>query len=185
MSYKKLNRITPALFGLMTGILSIGFAQADVRSEYPVPSVDHMLFYIQKSTNTNTVVYQLNLGEQGQLDRNKPIKVFWVRYQEEGQRKNLSFFERKFAYGVILKQLEEDANVFDVKLVALKSREFKLESSENGMARLVTDINGKRARLTNVFLEIEGNSFWPNIQYIDIYGLDLNTGEQIHERMSV
>ena len=172
------------------GVLSTTNAQAGSDSnsryfDYPIPSIEHMLFYIQKSTNTNTVVYQLNLLDNEELNLSEPIKVFWLRYQEEGQRKNLSFIEQKFAYGVISKQIKNETNVFDVKLVALKSREFKLERNEDGQSKVVTIIDGKRASLSKIFLEIEGNSFWPKITYIDIYGLDLNTGKEIHERLFV
>src|SRR5690606_6269383 len=47
-----------------------------VRPEFPVPTDPNMIFYIQRSTNPNTVVYTANLRSDGKLDPKEPVKAF-------------------------------------------------------------------------------------------------------------
>src|SRR5580765_3967987 len=68
---------------------------------FPVPSGnDNQLFYLQRTPNTNTVVYEVKYTKTGQLDTTEPVHVFWIRYAEKGQRAELSYIQRHFAYGI-------------------------------------------------------------------------------------
>jgi hypothetical protein len=45
--------------------------------DFPVPrNIPNLLFYLQRDPDANTVIYQLNLTEQGELNEAEPIKVF-------------------------------------------------------------------------------------------------------------
>ena len=95
-----------ALFGPMI-ILEENYAQnrddaidSFVEKEnLPVPDEERQLFYLQRDPNTNTVIYTLNIKD-GEIDENQPVNAHWIRYAEGGKRTNLSFVQRKFAYGV-------------------------------------------------------------------------------------
>ena len=51
---------------------------------------------------------------------------------------------------------------------------------------LYTSINQKKAELTSIFLKINGGAFWtPNIEYVDIYGLDPINRSVVKERMKI
>ena len=57
------------------------------------------LFYIARSANKNLVCYDINL-KNGKMDIQKPLKVYWVNREEHpGEIGELSFFQRKMAYG--------------------------------------------------------------------------------------
>ena len=62
------------LLFISTAIFSLSLIDDDYASrikvfdEYPVPSDENMLFYIQKSYNTNTVVYAANIDADGKVN---------------------------------------------------------------------------------------------------------------------
>ena len=68
---------------------------------YPKPPVTaERLFYVQRSQNTNTIVYDVNIDKNGKPNADEPVKVYWIRYADKGQQADLSYIQRKFAYGV-------------------------------------------------------------------------------------
>src|SRR5687767_1986118 len=84
--------------------LSIAFGLSDVKvgpAEFPKPPHSKKsLFYIHRSPNPNTVIYEVNLTEKNTIDPEDPVKVYWIRYGEKGQYRELNYLERTFAYGV-------------------------------------------------------------------------------------
>src|SRR5262245_17024165 len=51
-----------------------------VRPEFPVPKEPNMLFYIQRSVNSNTVVYAAQIDPTGKLDADHPVVAYWRWY---------------------------------------------------------------------------------------------------------
>ena len=151
---------------------------------FPVPSgVPNQLFYLQRDPNTNTVIYQLNVDRAGHLDENEPVNVFWLRYDEHGERKDLNFIQRKFAYGLTAEKLATDK--YELKFAAYsKVRFFLLRSPTDKAFHVYTTIAGKQLQLERVFLRIEGGTFWvPNVKYIEFKGLNTATREPLVERI--
>ena len=67
----------------------------DPQDTFPVPvGIKNQLFYLQRTTNTNTIIYSLNVNDKGELDESTPVKVFWIRYPEGGMRKELNFIQK-------------------------------------------------------------------------------------------
>ena len=49
-----------------------------------------------------------------------------------------------------------------------------------------TTINNKQAILTRIYIEIKGGSFWsPNVEYVEITGVDPATRSQVKERLKI
>eukprot|EP01137_Pigoraptor_chileana_P007356 Opistho-2@52830 len=87
---------------------------------FPVPKdIKNQLFYIQRDPNTNTVICQLNVDSNGKLNTKNPINVFWMRYADQGEKKELSFIQRKFAYGIETKNLGNGQ--YELKFAARKN----------------------------------------------------------------
>src|ERR1700761_5181233 len=64
---------------------------------YPTPPPsDVRLFYIQRTPNTNTIGYDLNLENNGKPTAEEPVKGYWIRYAENGQKEDLNYIQRKF-----------------------------------------------------------------------------------------
>ncbi|MGY3090626.1 hypothetical protein ACVWYF_003687 [Hymenobacter sp. UYAg731] len=151
---------------------------------FPVPSgVGNQLFYLQRDPNTNTVIYQLNVDRAGRLNEDEPVNVFWIRYDEHGERKDLNFIQRKFAYGLTAEKLATDK--YELKFAAYgKVRFYLLRSPTDKALHVYTTINGKQLQLERVFLRIEGGTFWvPNVKYIEFKGLNTATREPATERI--
>jgi hypothetical protein len=72
------------------------------QSNYPTPPHNaKSLFYIQRSGNISTVVYEANTAAKNMaFDAQNPIHVYWICYQEDSKTMELNYLERKFAYGV-------------------------------------------------------------------------------------
>ena len=66
-----------------------------LRPEYQVPDEPDMLFYIERSTNSNTVVYAARRGANGALDTTAPVETFWRWFNVDGAKKPLNFIERR------------------------------------------------------------------------------------------
>ncbi|MEP7256912.1 MAG: DUF4833 domain-containing protein [Flavitalea sp.] len=162
-------------------ILAVAQAQSDT---FPVPKYDpNQLFYLQRTQNTNTIVYELQYNN-GILNEEEPVNVYWLRYAEKGQREGLSFIQRKFAYGIKVKFLSKDK--YQVQSVAYKKLIMHLMKGDSGMYHIYVTINQRPSVLSRIFIKINGGSFWsPNIEYIELRGIDTVTGKELIERRKV
>jgi hypothetical protein len=143
-------------------------------------NVSH-LFYVQRDPNTNTIVYELNIGKDGQINDEEPIHPYWIRYNENGQREELSYIQRKFAYGLSQKSLGNGK--YDIRFVSYKKYPLTLMKSADGKYHIYATIAQKQAILNRIFVKIEGGSFWlPNVVYVEIKGTDPATGQEIVDR---
>ncbi len=148
----------------------------------PVPNEQKQLFYLQRDPDENTVIYQLNI-EDGIVDADEPVNVYWIRYAEGGTRKNLNFVQRSMAYGVSHKAL--DNGDFELRLAAYKSRPLRLSYCEKSKEYLVfATINDREAVLDRIFVRIDGGSmFSPDITYFELSGRDTVTLARVTERI--
>lgn len=150
---------------------------------FPVPVAnDSRLFYLQRNHNINTLMYDVNIDKStGKPDAETPINVYWIRYAEKSQRDELSYIQRKFAYGVVAKQLSDDK--FDIRFVSYKKFPLTLMKAADGKYHIFATVAQKQLMLNKIFVKIEGGSFWlPNIIFVEMKGTDPATGKEITER---
>jgi phosphatidylglycerophosphate synthase len=152
------------------------------RPKFPVPNgIPNMLFYLQRTPNSNTIVYDLNVDKDGNLDKEDPVNVYWIRYTEGGAKKGLNFIQRKFAYGIKVKRVTDDK--YEIKSVAYDKHPMYLMKSDKGKYQVFTKINDTMAALSSIWIQIEGGTFWvPNVVYIELKGIDPATGAEKLER---
>nr|WP_315419011.1 DUF4833 domain-containing protein [uncultured Pedobacter sp.] len=152
---------------------------------FPTPkNVDHMLFYLQRDPNTNTLIYALNLKEKGTLNADNPIQVYWIRYGENGQKKELGYIQRKFAYGIDTKALGGDK--YEFRFISHKKLPFYLQKYRDKSYYVSVTINNRTIKITRLFIRIQGGSFWlPNVKYAEVEGTEELTGKPIVERINV
>lgn len=151
---------------------------------FPVPPDNaQQLFYLQRTSNTNTIVYALN-EKKGVLDKDNPVHVYWIRYAEKGQTAELSWIQRVFAYGVRIKRMADSS--YRVRLVSYAGYSMYLRKGADGKYRMYAPINGRMMILKSVFVKITGGSMWsPDIEYYEVSGLDPATGKPVAERKKV
>jgi hypothetical protein len=154
----------------------------DPQDTFPVPAAYNQLFYLQRTANTNTVIYEANINSKGQLDEKNPVRVYWIRYPEGGMKKDLSYIQRVFAYGI--KTEMQSPDVFNTHVVSYKKAQLIVKRSlKDGKYHAYATINHKEALLHRIFLKIDGGAFWsPNVIYIELKGRDETTGEEVMER---
>ena len=152
---------------------------------FPVPSGNKkMLFYVQRTHNTNTIVYELNYINDTTLNPLTPVHPYWIRYANKGEAEELSYIQKQYAYGVVAKLIDKEKQTFKVNFVSYKKRDIFLirSKTDRSYAAYIT-IHGKLVKLVRVFVKIEGGSFWvPHITYVEVTGKDLN-GHTVSEKI--
>ncbi len=143
------------------------FADLPVVRPQHVPQDEGMLFYVQHSINANVIVYAARRGADGRLDPRDPIEVFWRRYASTGRRRELSFFERVFAFGV--SALPVGDGRWSVGLVSFQEREGSLDMGPDGKPRLLVPVDKRPMRPVYVYAEAIAGTFIPTIRHIDLF----------------
>ncbi|CAM4376965.1 Phosphatidylglycerophosphate synthase [Pedobacter westerhofensis] len=154
--------------------------------KFPVPKgVSNQLFYLQRDPNTNTIICELNTSANGQVVKDEPVLVYWLRYQENGEKKDLGYIQRKFAYGIESKSLGKDQ--YELRFVSHKKLPMYLVKSDNDQKyHVYVTVNNKKIQIERIFLRIEGGSFWlPNVKYVEIKGMNAANNTAITERIKI
>jgi phosphatidylglycerophosphate synthase len=153
---------------------------------FPVPPVNgNSLFYLQRTPNINTVLYEIN-QTNGTPDKDEPVKIQWIRYTEKRQRQDLSWIQRRFAYG--LKEKDMGNGIFELRFYAFKKVPLYLKKwSVDNKQHVFVDISGRQAILNRVYLRIDpGGTFWsPNVKYLEVTGVDTENGKELVQRIKV
>ncbi|AWK05824.1 DUF4833 domain-containing protein [Flavobacterium crocinum] len=151
---------------------------------FPTPkNIDHMLFYIQRDPNINTAIYAVNYQENGKINQSNPIKAYWIRYAEKGEKKEFNYMQRKFAYGIESKTLNNEE--FELLFVSYKKLPLILKKLDSDQKyHVFANVNQKKIQVEKIFVRIEGGSFWlPNVKYAEVTGIDTASNKTITERM--
>lgn len=154
--------------------------------KFPVPQgISNQLFYLQRDPNTNTIICELNVDGDGDVDKKDPIKVYWIRYGSNGEKEDLNYIQRKFAYGIQSKAIGNDQ--YELRFVSHKKLPLYLQkSAEDKKYHVYVTVNNKRIQLDRIFLRIEGGSFWlPNVKYVELKGINTANKTPIIERIKV
>ena len=179
------SKIVSLLILCITTLGAYAYGGGDPQDTFPVPprGGEH-LFYLQRTPNANTIMYELNY-KNGALDAEEPIKVFWIRYTEQRQKQDLSFIQRKFAYGLKSKDLGNGK--YELHFVSYKKMPLYLERSPvDKMYHVYATIGSKYMRINRIFIYINGGSmFSPNIEYVEVKGADPVSGKEVVERIKI
>lgn len=185
-----LKRIFPILM-FITFFVSASFAQGSELSnpspiKFPTPrGIANQLFYLQRDPNVNTLVYALNIDDEGMLDNTQPVLAYWIRYGENGEKKGLSYIQRKFAYGIEAKMIDKDQ--YELRFVSHKKLPLYLvKSPDDKKYHVYVTVNNKKLQLDRIFLRIEGGTFWlPNVKYVELRGINQGTKTLVTERIAI
>ena len=186
LSFKHVTKLLIVITILVTIISGNLWAQSKNPSplQFPTPkNIDNMLFYIQRDPNTNTAIYTINYQENGKIDKSNPIKAYWIRYAEKGVKKDFTYIQRKFAYGIESKALNNDD--FELQFVSYKKLPLTLKKTDSDQKyHVFVTVNQKKIQVEKIFVRIEGGSFWlPNVKYAEVTGIEVSSNKTITERM--
>jgi len=162
-------------------LLNTAYGHAQDSLKFPVPRGNpKQLFFLQRSQNTNTVVYELNI-KNGVVDSIAPVHIFWICYAEKSQKEELTSLQRQHAYGLITTYISKDH--YELRFIANKKYVMQLMKGPDHIFHVYDQINGKRAILSSIYLQINGGSlFSPHIEYIMTKGFDAETGAAMTEK---
>ena len=148
--------------------------------DLPVPQEPHQIFYVQRSLNPNTIVYTARLNDKGELDPKHPVDVFWRRYNDDGERKDLTLVESKLAFGIGVEPVQGQPGNFMVRVVSYPRRAALLRMVD-GVPRLEIKLEGRPCRLDHAFLDVSESNGMPHVMRVDLYGYPLDGGEMVKE----
>ncbi len=153
-------------------------------ANFPVPSGNsNQLFFLQRTPNVNTIVCELNYKD-GKVDPSEPVHVFWIRYGEKGQRQELNYIQRTFAYGIRHRKIAE--NQYELNFVSYKKIKMYLLLSADARFHVYSMINKKMCIVNRIYLEIRGGTFWsPNVEYVELTGLDPALNTPVKEKLKI
>lgn len=153
----------------------------DWPDDFPRPEkTEKSLFYIQRNLNRHTIMYDLNLKEDGTIDRRDPLDNYWRQYESTGLRREMSWLEEWLAYGYRAKKKTE--NLYQIKLRAHKERFITLKK-EGTTWKAIIPINGEESYLTNIYAYADESGILPDVIHVDIYGINIKTGKRVKERI--
>jgi hypothetical protein len=144
------------------------------------PPDDCRLFRIENSHTESYVAYDARIGADGRLDRRRPVEAYWLLFSKDGRREKLNWVERRFAYGFKTSFVGDDTVV--MKMAAGIEREIVVDVVD-GVPRATVEIDGRLAVLERIYARSVGRRLWPSVEYLDVFGTDLETGEERSERI--
>jgi hypothetical protein len=136
------------------------------------------LFKIERNKNANVVMYDARLDANGNIDKKNPIDAYWLLFTKQGQREEISAFEKK-AYGY--NATEKEDNSYNLTLKAVKDRSMTI-ALVNGEPKVEILINNKEAYLSSVYVSAS-DALIPKVSYLILTGTDSETGAKVTEKI--
>jgi hypothetical protein len=152
-----------------------------IRPEFKVPDEPNQLFYVERSVNSNTVVYAARLDAHSAINPKTPVDAFWRWYNVDGHKKDLNFIERMMAYGVHTNPPRPNQPV-TFTIAALPERTLTLDLDDHRHPEALIQIGAHTVKLAYVYLEIV-DGIVPSVPSFDIFGTDTASGKAVHEHV--
>jgi hypothetical protein len=153
------------------------------QGNYPVPAkTNKMLFYLQRSHNRNTIIYDLNTLTNGEIKKEKPVCIYWIRYEEGGRKAELSFLQSR-AFGVHCRISDKEKESYILHFNYFDKREIFLSRTYSGCYRAYIIINNELAELISAYIKSENNSLGIplRMKFIEFHGISVKNGNNISE----
>jgi Domain of unknown function (DUF4833) len=172
----------PAQARDFTSSVSEGNEILRLRPEFKTPDEPDQLFYIQRSPNSNTVVYAARLTSQGAFDPKAPVEAFWRKFNIDGNKQKLNFMERMMAYGVQMDTIRPGQPI-SFRVAALPDRKLTLAMDAQHHPEALLQVDGHTVKLAYVYLQVVEGGLLPSVPSLDIFGTDIASGKAVHEHL--
>jgi hypothetical protein len=149
------------------------------------------IFFVSKSDNHNRVDYGIHLDEHCVPTQGDAVYFYWrelekappVRFRTPGMLDRVG-------YGISEQRAlpsAPSAGVYMVKLRQLPVKPVQIMTTRSADGRCTTQaratINGKDSELSYAFVKLNRGGLMPSVDYVDLHGKDLQTGQEVVERM--
>ena len=135
------------------------------------------LFIIERNKNANVVHYDAQLTADGKLDPKGPVIAYWVMLAKDGRRQNLTWIEKKMAYGMNIKP-DPSVDGYQMTIVAATQRSITVKKVDSAVRAEIV-IDGRPAILEKMYIDASGRT----VHYLELYGKDVQTGEKRFEKV--
>ncbi len=151
----------------------------------PTPLAKNLLFFLQCTPNTSTVIYEINFKKDGTIDKQKPVVGTLIRHQEDQKHKPLTVTEQRFFYGI--KCIPLGKNEFEIRLAAYQKMPlYLLKSTSDNTYKTYIKNGSENLLLKRVFVKVKKRSFWfQKVQYIDLITAHSEKGKGIIKRITI
>lgn len=166
----------------LTNNIIESFEERGLPETYPIPHSDgDLLFYIQRNQNQNTVIYELNYNDSGQVNRQFPIKVYWIKYLQNSKIESLNYIQNKLAYGYQSEEISKD--LFKFNLVSYDKLSFFLDLSSD-VPLVVANISNQNVIISNIYVYADEIGIFPQVKYIEFYGLRQKDQQAFYKKIT-
>jgi hypothetical protein len=139
------------------------------------------LFIIERSKNANVVHYDAQIAADGRLDPKEPVIAYWIMLAQDGHREDLKWVEKKKAYGFGIKPDPSNGS-YQMTVVSAPARPITVKKPGDA-ARAELVIDGRPAVLDKMYINSTDGLLGPTVNYIELRGKDLQTGEKRYEKI--
>lgn len=151
--------------------------------QFPTPAdSDNRLFYIQRSSNINTILYDANLGADKKLDSKNPVHPYWLLYTQGGRKQELTGIQRSLAYGLHTRPSTGELGAYEGYFFAYRKRRFMVKLNAKGEPVALFPINGKMQILKKVFVKVDESGIMPSVISVELWGRDVVTDKEVYEK---
>lgn len=176
-----------ALLGAAFLRTSEASAGAPAFSRFDLPTV----FYISKSDDHNRVDYGIHLDAQCLPTKDDAVFQYWRVFEKAPPVRVLALGGLdSIAYGIseqrMLRKTASGA-VYFVRLRQFQKTPIEILTTRSADGRCSsqarTTINGKESELTFVYVQLGKDFLLPSVEFVDVFGKDLQTGQDVSERI--
>jgi hypothetical protein len=158
-----------ALIGLIfSGVISPSFA-------YGSENDKNYLFRIERSRDADVVIYEANLREDGSLNQENPVCVYWKKLTDNGKTEPLTKVQNSLSYG--LKFLEITSFETEFQLVAFE-QSMTLKKNTDGDYKVYVSIDNQEMEVERIYIWFSNKSYWfPKVGRVELYTKAASTPE--------
>ena len=159
--------------------LILALTGAPLLTQAETPTQQH-LFKIERSKNANIIQYDAQVAPDGKLVKKEPVVGYWIRLAEQGQVQELSWVQRTFAFGFNAK-LDRNRERAELDMAADFGRPIIVVRKGN-VYRATAPIDGSLSYLEKIYIQASGKGMSITVEYIELYGEDMETGEARYQK---
>jgi hypothetical protein len=109
------------------------------------------LFVMARSTNANVVHYDAQLTANGDLDPEEPVIAYWIMLAEDGHREDLTWLEKRKAYGFTVVP-DPEVKGYTLTIAAVPERKMTVRKT-GGVVHAELVIDGHQASVERIYIE--------------------------------
>ena len=168
------------LMQVATGLLALALILAATVLYANEPEV-LPLFKIERSKNANIIQYDAQIGPDGKLLKKEPVTGYWIRLAEQGQVMKLTWIQRKFAFGFKAKY-NPKSDTATINMVADIGQPITVRRVD-GEYMATVDLEEQASQLEKIFIQAHGKGIKVTVEYVEIFGKHIKTGEETYAKI--